>query len=129
MKKTLFLAAVVICATLLLISCKTDNANNANGGTNSNNSNSGNKGGGTTASGSDVGVPECDAYIKKYEACINDKMPAAARDQAKSSLEVQRKAWRDAIAANPQSKASIGAGCKAADDAAKPGMTQYGCTW
>jgi hypothetical protein len=128
MKKTLFLAAVVICAALLLISCsKTDNANNSNGGS-SNNTNSGNKGGGTTAGGTEVGVPECDAYLKKYEACINDKMPAAARDSAKSSLETTRKSWRD-MAANPQTKASLGAACKQADEGAKAGMTAYGCTW
>lgn len=129
MKKTLFLLAAILCAALLVASCsKADNANNGNGGTNTNNTASGNKGGGTTASGGEVGVPECDAYLKKYEACMNDKMPAQARDAAKSGLENTRKTWRD-MAANPQTKASLGAACKQADDAAKAGMTAYGCTW
>lgn len=128
MKKTLFLAAFVVCAALLLISCTKTDSNNTNGGGNTNNAAGGNKGGGTTASGTEVGVPECDAYLKKYEACLNDKMPAAARDASRSAMETQRKAWRDA-ANNPAQKASLGAACKAADDAAKAGMTAYGCTW
>lgn len=128
MKKTLFLAAFVVCAALLLISCTKTDSNNTNSAGNTNSGSGGSGGGGTTASGSDVGVPECDAYLKKWSACINDKMPAAARDASKSSLETTKKAWRDA-ANNPQTKASLGAACKQADDAAAAGMKAYGCTW
>ncbi|HTG95525.1 MAG TPA: hypothetical protein VL866_23195, partial [Pyrinomonadaceae bacterium] len=34
----------------------------------------------TTASSSDsIGVAECDAFLKSYEACVKDKVPEAQR--------------------------------------------------
>jgi hypothetical protein len=130
MKKTLFLAAAVICAAFLLASCdKLTGGNNSNSGnSNSSTKNDNSKPGDTTASGDSVGVPECDAYIKKYEACLNDKVPAQTRDMMKSSFETQRKAWRDA-AKTEQGKASLAAACKQADESAKASMTAYGCSW
>ena len=75
-----------------------------------------------------VGVPECDEYIKKYEMCLNNKVPEAARASLKTSFETTHKAWKDA-AATPQGKSALATGCKTALETAKSSMTAYGCEW
>lgn len=82
----------------------------------------------TDTTGDKIGVPECDEYIQKYEACITSKVPEAQRGMYKSTFEQQRKAFKDA-AANPQSKAGLATGCKQAIETAKQAMTSYGCAW
>jgi hypothetical protein len=78
--------------------------------------------------GDKTGVEECDDYLAKYEACVNSKVPEAARATMKSSFEQTRAAWRKA-AATPQGKAGLAQACKAARDAAKTSMAAYGCTF
>lgn len=82
----------------------------------------------TTTSADSVGVPECDEYIKKYEACINGKVPEAQRAAFKSSFETMRKQWKEA-AANPQGKSALATGCKQALDQAKTTFSSYSCEW
>jgi outer membrane murein-binding lipoprotein Lpp len=82
----------------------------------------------TTASADSIGVPECDEYLKKYEACLNGKVPEAARAAYKTSFETTRKSWKEA-AATASGKAGLAQGCKAALDAAKKSMTSFGCEW
>lgn len=78
--------------------------------------------------GDKIGVPECDEYIEKYEACINSKVPEAQRAMLKSSFEAQRNAFKTA-AANPQSKAGLATGCKQAIETAKQSTSAYACAW
>lgn len=78
--------------------------------------------------GDKIGVPECDEYIAKYEACLNSKVPEAQRAMFKSSFDTMRKTWKDA-AANPQGKAALATGCKQALDTAKQSMGAYACAW
>ena len=78
--------------------------------------------------GDKVGVPECDEYIAKYEACINSKVPEAQRAMFKTSFETMRKSWKES-AANPQSKAALASGCKQALDTAKQSMSAFSCDW
>ena len=80
----------------------------------------------TAGGGDKIGVPECDEYIEKYEACIMEKVPEAQRTMFKSSFETAKKGWKDA-AATPQGKAGLATGCKAALDAAKTSMASFGC--
>jgi hypothetical protein len=75
----------------------------------------------------DFGVPECDAYMKKYIACI-EKMPEAARGPARQGLDGTKAAWQQA-ASTAEGKAAMAATCKQADEAAKPGMQASGCAW
>ena len=75
-----------------------------------------------------IGVPECDEYIAKYEACINSKVPEGVRAQYRSAFDASRKAWRDA-AATPQGKAGLAQGCKAANEQARTALRPYGCCW
>jgi ABC-type Zn uptake system ZnuABC Zn-binding protein ZnuA len=79
----------------------------------------------TPASGDKVGVPECDDYLAKYEACLS-KVPEAGRAQYQAAFAQVRKSWRD-LAANPQTKASLAQACKMASDQAKSSMKTYGC--
>ncbi len=82
----------------------------------------------STGSAEKIGVPECDAFISAYEACVNNKVPAAARTQFNTSLAQWRKSWHD-LAANPQTKATLVGVCKNQLDAAKQSMKSYGCTF
>ena len=77
--------------------------------------------------GASIGVPECDEYLTKYEACLSGKVPESAREQLRTGLEQTRNAWRSA-AANEATKASLGAACKQAHDGAKAALSAYGCT-
>jgi hypothetical protein len=74
------------------------------------------------------GVPECDDYLAKYEACINGKVPDAARAVVRQQLDATRAAWQQA-ASTPEGKASLAAGCKMALETARTAMAAYGCTW
>ena len=83
----------------------------------------------TTASSSDsIGVAECDAFLKSYEACVKDKVPEAARAQFNSTLAQWRKSWRD-LAANPHTTPTLASACKTQLDAARQSMKAYGCTF
>jgi len=79
-----------------------------------------------TASG--FGVPECDEYMTKYLACIDSKVPEAARAMVRQGLDQTKASWQQA-AATPQGKQGLAAGCKQATEAAKQAMAAYGCSW
>jgi len=81
-----------------------------------------------TASATDVGVPECDAFIKAYEACVKDKVQAQFRAPFESTLATWRKTWHDQ-AANPQTRAALATACKSAREQATTSMKAYNCTF
>ncbi len=80
------------------------------------------------AKADEIGVPECDEYIKKYEACLMSKVPEAQRAAFKTSYDTLRKSWKEA-AATPQGKAGLATGCKMALDQAKTSFASFGCQW
>jgi hypothetical protein len=79
------------------------------------------------ATADSVGIPECDDYLTKYQACVESKVPEAARGALKQSIDQTRAAWRIA-AGNPGGKEGLAAACKQARDASKTAMSSYGCT-
>jgi hypothetical protein len=81
-----------------------------------------------SSSADSIGVAECDAFLKSYEACVKDKVPEAARAQFNTGLAQWRKSWKD-LAANPQTKATLVGICKTQLDAAKQSMKAYNCTF
>ena len=81
-----------------------------------------------TTSADKSGVPECDDYIAKLEACLNSKVPEAFRGAFKAQAEALKKEWKDA-AATPYGKAGLAVSCKAASDAAKTSLSAYNCSW
>ncbi len=80
------------------------------------------------SSGDKIGIPECDDYIEKYEACINGKVPEAVRQQLITSFEMTRKSWKG-LAANPQTRSTLASACKQSVEAAKKSMSAYQCDW
>lgn len=74
--------------------------------------------GGDDGGGEGVGVPECDEYVEKYTACIDEKMPEAARETSKKALQTSVDAWKKA-AATPAGKEGLAQACKTASDAVK----------
>ena len=76
----------------------------------------------------DFGVPECDAYFKKYLACIDAHVPEQAKGMMKQAMEQTRAGFKQA-ASTPQGKAGLVRGCSQAMAAAKQAMTAYSCSW
>ena len=77
-----------------------------------------------------TGVPECDEYIEKYEACLTsiaEKYPQV-HPNLKQAFETQRKGFKDA-AAQPESKATLASTCKQAIENAKTATSAYACKW
>jgi hypothetical protein len=100
---------------------------------NSTTSNS-NKAGTTTAAststassaGDKIGVPECDDFIARYEACVAGKVPEMARSQFATVTKTWRDSWRKA-ASTPEGKAGLAAACKKAAEDQRAAMKPYGC--
>src|SRR5215203_4273955 len=82
----------------------------------------------TASAAGDVGVAECDDFLKKYEACVSGKVPAAAQATFKTSLDTWRSSWKK-LAETPQGKAGLATACKSALDQAKTSLGSYGCSW
>jgi hypothetical protein len=82
----------------------------------------------TTAAAGDIGVPECDDFLKKYEACVSGKVPAAAQATFKTSLDTWRSSWKQ-LAGTPTGKAGLATACKSALDQAKTSLASYNCSW
>ena len=79
------------------------------------------------AAGGDIGVAECDEYIKKMNDCSTKMAPEAAGPM-KESMETMKKAWKDA-ASTPEGKTALASGCKQALDAAKSAYASMGCSF
>ena len=128
MTKTLLIFCV-LCA-FLLIGCgkseTTDNGNTTRG--NSNDSAKSTPAPKTAPAGEKIGVPECDDFIAKYEACVSDKVPEASRAQFNASITEWRKSWKQ-LAANPATKGTLAAACKQAAESARTSMKAYNCSF
>ena len=126
--KTLLILAV-LCTAILIGCSKTDNMNNSN-------TTAGNSNKTTTAAtpatkapaGEKIGVPECDDFIAKYDACVSSKVPEAARAQYKSAVDQWRASWKK-LAENPATKGTLAAACKQAAAQQEAALKSYGCSW
>ena len=127
--KTLLILAV-LCTAILIGCSKTDTMENSNTMANSNKPATAATPAKSTAasSGEKIGVPECDDFIAKYDACVSSKVPEAARAQYKSAVDQWRSSWKK-LADNPATKGSLAAACKQAATQQEAALKQYGCTW
>ena len=80
------------------------------------------------ARAADIGVAACDDFLKKYEACVSGKIPAAQQPTFKAQLEQIRQSWTT-IAQNPSTRPTLEAACKQTADQMKASMTPYGCSF
>ncbi|MEO8705075.1 MAG: hypothetical protein ABI867_33790 [Kofleriaceae bacterium] len=73
-----------------------------------------------------TGIVECDAYgavITRMLSCQG--LPQGGRDAIKQSFEQQRQVW---LAARPDQRATMGAGCAQAEQAMRQAAASAGCT-
>ena len=82
----------------------------------------------TPANTDKIGVPECDDYLAKVEACVSHKVPEAQRAQFRLNIETTRKGWQKA-ASTPQGKATLAATCKQATEQARTAYKSFNCTF
>jgi len=80
----------------------------------------------TANSSTSIGVPECDDFIAKYDACVSSKVPEVARAQYKSTIEQWRTSWKQ-LSGNPQTRASLVQACKSAAEQARTSMKTFNC--
>lgn len=78
--------------------------------------------------GAEFGVPECDEYVTKYTACIDSKVPEAARVMVRQQFDATKASWKQA-ASTPEGRAGLTLACKQALEASKTAMQAYGCSW
>jgi hypothetical protein len=82
----------------------------------------------TTATASEYGVPECDAFMKAWAACVDSKVPAEQRAVYKQSFDAAKASYTQA-ASTPQGKASLAMVCTQQLAATKQALAAYSCTW
>ena len=132
MSRTLLLMASLVCAVLLLGCAKTENANNNKtaGTEKTTGSAPSSSTPGTTAASSDdkIGVPECDDFIAKYDACVSNKVPEIARASFQSAMKQWRESWKK-MADDPATRGNLAAACKEARERQEAALKSYGCTW
>jgi len=80
-----------------------------------------------SSNGAPLGVPECDDYLQKYEACMSASVPEPTRGTLLKSLAASREAWRQSLT-SPGAKEALASACTQAREAAKASMQAYGCT-
>jgi len=136
LQKSLLIFCVLFAA--ILIGCNT--TGNTNSTTANSNSSSGSTAAGTPATttpatttttastGDKIGVPECDDFIAKYDACVSAKVPEIARAQFQGAVKQWKDSWKK-LAENPATKGSLAAACKQAKEQQEAALKTYGCTW
>lgn len=129
MFRSALLIFCVLCAAIL-IGCSKTETSNSNTAENSNKAATITSTPATTtaSTGDKVGIPECDDFITKYEACVSGKVPEMARGPFEASLKSWRAEWKR-LADNPQTRGTLAAGCKQAAEQANSSMKSYGCAF
>jgi len=80
------------------------------------------------AAAAEFGVAECDDYMTKYLACVDSKVPEAARAALRQSLDQTKAQWKQA-ASTPEGKSGLAMACKQMTETARVSMTAYGCSF
>jgi hypothetical protein len=127
LSKTLLILAV-LCTAILIGCSKTDNMNNSNTLAGNSNKTTTASTPATVPAGEKIGVPECDDFIAKYDACVSSKVPEQARAQYKSAIAQWRASWKK-LAENPATKGTLAAACKQAAAQQEAALKSYGCSW
>ena len=132
MVRSSFLIFCVLCAAILIGCSKTETTNSNTAAENSNKATTTSTPATTTSTtastGDKIGIPECDDFIAKYEACVTNKVPEVARASYQSALKQWRDSWKQ-MAENPQTKGTLAAACKQAREQQETALKSYGCTW
>jgi len=131
MLRKFLLVFSILCAAIL-IGCSKTEMSNSNKADNSNKSTSStgttSTAGTSSTSGEKIGIPECDDFLAKYEACVSGKVPEQARATYQSSLKQWRESWKK-LADNPQTRGTLAGVCKQSRDQMETALKSYGCTF
>lgn len=123
-RSMLALLALVICG-LLLGGCSTTPNNSTTNNPTSNTTT--NHAPLTPASGSKIGVAECDEYLAKYEACVNTRIPEAMRASFRDAIKTSRESFEHL--AQTEDKTSLAQNCQSALETTKQSLVEYNCQW
>ena len=129
MFRTALLIFAILCVAILIGCSKMETTDNSNSTTKPGSTEKqamSTPGNTMASSGEKIGVPECDDFIAKYDACVSSKVPEAARAQYKNALAQWRESWRG-LAQNPQTKSTLASVCKQAAEQQATALKSYGC--
>jgi len=108
-KSLLFMACVV--TSLLMIACGAPTNRNAD-----------------VPAGEQIGIAECDNFIRAYETCVSSKVPEAARANLRASVTTWRSEWKK-LADDPQTRGALASACQRQRELTRTSMQAYNCTW
>ncbi len=131
MLRNCLLAFFMLCAVVLIGCSKTETMNNENKTAAANSTKPATATTNTAAKEAareKIGVPECDDFIAKYEACVSGKVPEMARAQYQTALKQWRDSWRK-LAENPNTKGTLASACKQAAQQQAAALKTYGCAF
>ena len=84
--------------------------------------------GGSAGAAEPLGVPLCDDFLTKYEACIKTKVPAAQQPAAAAMVDQMRASWAG-MAADATMKPQLEMSCRMSIEQVKPMLQPHGCTF
>lgn len=132
MSRTILLIGSFVCAVLLFGCSKSMNNSNSASSTEKPATSmpaSSTPAAGTASSGADkIGVPECDDFIAKYDACVSNKVPEMVRAQYKEAIARWRTEWRRA-ANDPATRPTLVATCKQIASQQAAALKSFGCAF
>lgn len=73
-----------------------------------------------------IGIAECDDFLKVYETCVAEKVPAEARSAMQTGIQQWRDSWAQ-LAANEATKGGLAQACVQARESSKQALAAYGC--
>ena len=105
-----------------MVGCiKSRTGNNNAGATNNNSADSA-----PVASAEKIGIPECDDFVVKYEACITDHVPEAKQRQYRENIQAWSKLWRERMVSSAPRDIVVAA-CQRHILASRESMKAFGC--
>jgi hypothetical protein len=130
MRRTTILVLSLVCGLLLVACTKTETTYNSNTAVVTSTPASATTPAAGTASttGDNIGVPECDDFITKYDACVSNKVPEMVRAQYKDAIARWRTEWRR-MANDPNTRGQLAAACKQAAEQQAAALKSFGCTF
>jgi len=81
-----------------------------------------------SAADEELGVPECDDYIRKVNTCLDDKVPLDDQPAVRFQLQSQRRKWQK-MALDPDQRDALAAECRDAAALGEQSMAKYECAW
>lgn len=69
---------------------------------------------------------DCDRFLQKYAACMQEKAPDRSRRLMNMSLRTWQSTWR-ALAASPTTSSQIAQSCRTAQENVRSQMASFGC--